>query len=369
MKIVRNLIRILVGIVFVFSGFVKGIDPLGTVYRMEDYFQAFNILWANPASLYLTIFLCVLEFSIGISLLFNLWIRKTAWVLLPMMIYFTVLTFFDAFYNIVPDCGCFGDALKLTNLNTFLKNLVLMALVIPIFVWRKKYKSPFPPAPEILSYFIIALAFAYVSVYCYRHLPMIDFMDWKIGNQINKVSTLPVQFYVTYKNNKTGEEKEFLAPDYPWNDSAWLSEWTFKSQRVVDPNHNKVATLKVEDQDGNDLTSMILHNPDYQFLIVAWDLKKCSVDGFIRILPFYKKVINDGYTFICLTSTLPSEAKVFRKAHGAAFSFYNADDVILKTMVRSNPGLILLKNGKVLAKWGYRDFPSYEEVKKRYMQP
>jgi uncharacterized membrane protein YphA (DoxX/SURF4 family) len=368
MKILRNVFRILVGIVFVYSGFVKGIDPLGTVYRMDDYFLAFNLPWFMQFSLYLTIFLCAVEFLLGISLLFNLWIRKTVWLLLPMMMYFTILTFFDAVYNIVPDCGCFGDALKITNVQTFIKNIILMGFVLPIFLWRRKYRSLLPAWGDFTMLLLIAVAFSTLSVHCYRHLPLIDFMAWKVGNRVNKTETLPVTFYVTYKNKLTGEEKEYVSPNYPWNDSVWLSTWIFKSQRVVDPNKNQGLALRVEDQHGADFTSSILDNADYQFILVAYDLEKTNPDGFHKMLPFNKKAAADGYSFICLTNSIPGEIKQFRMAHGAAFDFYIADDVVLKTMVRSNPGLVLIKDGIVLAKWGFRDFPSYDEVKLQYLK-
>jgi len=368
MKILRNVFRILVGLVFVFSGFVKGVDPLGTVYRMNDYFIAFGLPWFTTFSLYLTIFLCALEFTIGVSLLFNLWIRKTAWVLLPMMIFFTVLTFFDAVYNIVPDCGCFGDALKLTNVQTFIKNLVFMALVIPIFTWRRKYRSVLSQTGDFAILAVIITGFCLMSVQCYRHLPMIDFMGWKVGNRINKTESLPVTFYVTYKNKKTGEEKEFISPNYPWNDSTWLSEWIFKSQRVVDPNKNQGLTLRIEDQYGEDFTSTVLDNPEYQFILVAYDLEKTNTEGFNRILPLFKSALKDGYSFICLTNSQYPVIRKFRMDHGTAFDYYMSDDVVLKTMVRANPGLILIRNGVVLAKWGFRDFPEYDGVKQRYMK-
>lgn len=367
MTFLRNSFRIIVGIVFIFSSFVKGIDPLGTVYRMEDYFIAFNLPVFIPLSLYLAIFLCVIEFVLGISLFFNLWIRKLVWLLIPMMVFFTVLTFFDAFYNLVPDCGCFGDALKLTNLQTFLKNVVLMAFVIPIFVWRKKYKSIFKPWLDVAVLLVATFSFTLMSVHSYRHLPMIDFMGWKVGNKINQKATKPVIFYVTYKNKRTGEEKEYISPNYPWNDSTWLSEWIFKSQRVVDPNQDQGLVLRVEDEHGGDFTSSILDNPDYQFILVAYDLGKTNAEGFHKILPFYKKAVMDGYSFICLTNSLPEEIRKFRLANGTAFDFYMADDVVLKTMIRSNPGLILLKDGIVIAKWPFRTFPGYEEVRKDYI--
>jgi uncharacterized membrane protein YphA (DoxX/SURF4 family) len=368
MKILRTFFRILVGLVFVYSGFVKGIDPLGTVYRMEDYFIAFNLPWFIPFSLYLTIFMCTLEFLLGISLLCNLWIRKTVWILLPVMMYFTILTFFDAVYNLVPDCGCFGDALKITNVQTFIKNVVLMGFVVPIFIWRNKFRSLLPFRVDITVLTIIAIVFSTLSIQCYRHLPMIDFMAWKVGNRVNKTETLPVTFYVTYKNKLTGEEKEYVSPNYPWNDSVWLANWIFKSQRVVDPNKNQGMVLRVEDQHGNDFTSSILDNPDYQFILVAYDLNNTNREGFHKILPLYKKAVMDGYSFICLTNSLHGEIKKFSMANGTAFNYYNSDDVVLKTMVRSNPGLILMKDGIVLAKWGFRDFISYEEVKRKYIK-
>jgi uncharacterized membrane protein YphA (DoxX/SURF4 family) len=368
MKVFRNVSRILIGLVFIFSGFVKGVDPLGTVYRMDDYFLAFGMPWAVPFSLYLSIFLCALEFIVGISMLFNLWIKVTAWFLLGMMLYFTCLTFFDAFYNLVPDCGCFGDAVKLTNMQTFLKNIVLMIFVIPVFAGRKKFSNWAPVWAQKVFLLFFMFSFTGLSVYSYRHLPLIDFMGWKVGNRIN-VPSVPLKFYVTYTNKTTGEEKEYLSPDYPWNDSVWMSQWVFKSQRAVDPAKGLELSLRVEDEKGNDVSASIVDNPDLQFILVAWDLEKTDTAAFHRILPFYKKATFDGYSFVCLTSTLQGDIKKFRMANGTAFSFYNADDVALKTMVRSNPGLILIRNGMVLAKWPFRNFPSYESVMVKFRNP
>jgi uncharacterized membrane protein YphA (DoxX/SURF4 family) len=362
MKTFRNISRILLGMVFVFSGFVKGVDPLGTAFRMEDYFSSFDLAWAFPSAIYLSIFLCTLEFIVGVSLLFNLWIRKTAWLLLLMMVYFTILTFFDALYNLVPDCGCFGDAVKLTNTQTFLKNIILMAFTIPVFLQRKKFKSGISLSGQKTLLTGIFLLFASLSIISYRHLPFIDFLPWKTGEQ----DVLPVKFYVKYRNRNTGEEKEYLAPNYPWNDSVWMSQWVFVRQRVEDPNTIGVLTLQAEDENHNDVTASILDNPDFQFIFVAYDLRRTDKDAFLKILPFYKKAAADSYSFVCLTSALPDEIRNFRLAHGTAFEYFMADDVVLKTMIRSNPGLILLKNGKVLGKWHFRDIPEYQHLMKQF---
>ena len=362
MKLIRTILRIIVGLVFIFSGFVKGVDPLGTVYRMNDYFQVFGMPWATQFSLVLTIFLCLLEFSLGISLLFNLWIRRMAWPLLFVMIYFTVLTFFDATLNMVPDCGCFGDALKLTNLQTFLKNVVLLAFIIVIFAGRKKFRPAIPAYAEILVLGLFSVGFLWMSVYSYRHLPLIDFMAWKVGNRINQKSSEPVKFYLTFQSSKTGETKEFLSPDYPWSDSTWMAEWKFVSQRVDDPNATSGVALLAEDEEGNNVTSDIIDNPGYQFIFVAYDLDTADKEAFLRILPFCKKAAADGYSFVALTASDFPEIRRFKIANGTAFDFFKADDAVLKTMVRSNPGLILIKDGVVLDKWHYNDLPNYEDV-------
>jgi len=368
MKVLRNCFRILIGLVFVFSGFVKGVDPLGTAFRIEDYFIAFGIPWAGHYALAIAIFMCMLEFTIGVSLLLNLWIKKTAWLLLLVMTYFTVLTFIDAIWNLVPDCGCFGDAIKLTNMQTFLKNLVLMLFVVPVFLWRKKFRSALPAAFDVILLSVIAIAFAWMSVYSARHLPLIDFMAWRKGNKVSKTASLPVKFFVTYKNKKTGEKQEYLASSYPWNDTVWMSQWVFDSQRVEDPNAEITASLLVEDMQGNDVTASVMKNPDYQFLLVIYNLQETNTDAILRILPFYKKAQAEGKSFICITSSIPADVRKFRLAHGTSFEFYNADDVVLKTMVRSNPGLILLKDGVVVDKWAFRDFPEWNRVREKYFK-
>ncbi|MBC8456523.1 MAG: DoxX family protein [Deltaproteobacteria bacterium] len=366
MKTVRTLFRVIVGIVFIFSGFVKGIDPLGTVYRMQDYFLAFGTTWANDLALPLTIFLCVLEFILGVSLLFNLWIRKSVWAMLPMMTFFTILTFFDAFYNLVPDCGCFGDAIMMTNTETFIKNIVLMAMVIPIFLWRKKFKSTLKPAVDLVVLIAVTILFTGLSFYCLWHLPIIDFREWKKGAQVNERGDSSVHFYVTYKNRYSGETEEFLAPNYPWNDSTWLADWIFVSQRVEDPNQDEM-TLMIEDTLGNDLAQSYLDIPDYHFFVVAYSLDDANLDALIRLQPLYLAANDAGYSFIGLTTTVPEKIAAFQTETGVGFAFYNSDDAVLKSMIRSNPGLILLKDGVVIKKWHYNDFPEWEEVREKYI--
>jgi len=365
-KIFTVISRLLVGCVFVFSGFVKGIDPLGTAYRIEDYFIAFGTQWAIPSALYLSVFLCTIEFSVGILLLLNVRIKEVAWLLLLMMLFFTCTTFYDALYNPVPDCGCFGDAIKLTNWQTFLKNIILMIFVLTVFLNRKKIKPYFRINSEILIIFLTIITFDAFSMYNYRHLPVIDFMSWKVGNKMFNEHPLPVKCYLTYRNKETGETKEYLSPDFPYNDTAWVAKWEFVSQRIEDPNSLKGTDLQITDSSGNDVTSEFIRNPGYQFILVAYDLEKTHLKAFTRMNDFYGLAEKDGHSLIALYSI--GNVKSFINKTKAAYAFYSADDVILKTMVRANPGLLLLKNGVVLAKWHYHDFPDYNQVKKKYLK-
>jgi hypothetical protein len=194
-------------------------------------------------------------------------------------------------------------------------------------------------------------------------------MDWKVGKQVNKTDLKPVKFYVIYKNKKTGEQKEYIPPNYPWNDSVWMKHWTYVGQRVEDPNKNMAMVLKAEDVKGKDVTASILNNPDFHFILVAYDLNTTEIIGFRKIIPFSKRAAHDGYSFVGLTNSLNEETARFIRKNAIPFEFYSGDDVVLKTMVRSNPGLILIRNGIVLAKWSWHDFPSYDAVMNKFRKP
>ena len=363
---IRNIIRILVGLIFIFSGFVKGVDPLGTAYRIEDYFIAYGMDWANPLSLFLSIFLCALEFTLGVALFFNLRIKLMSWPLLIMMIYFTILTFFDAIYNLVPDCGCFGDAIKLTNWETFYKNIVFIVLVLIIFLYRKKFNSIFLPRIDYIAIAVIFSGFVIFSFYQYRHLPWIDFLGWEKGTDLVPDNPVKAKIYLTYRNKISGEEKEYLSPDYPWNDSTWVAQWEFKNQRVDDSGVTNGHSLDIFDAQGNEYTETFINNPGYQFLVASYSLKESSRKGFEKIDRLDDEIARDGHSLIVVTGSLEDEIQTFRKGLHPEIEFYQADDVELKMVIRANPGLILLKDGVVMGKWHWRDLPDYEELKEEF---
>jgi hypothetical protein len=361
MTLLRNLSRYIAAIVFIFSAIVKGVDPLGTAYRLEDYFIAYGTEWASSLSLVMSIGLSSLEFIIGFALLFNLRMRYTSWALLLIMSFFTMLTLFDAIYEPVSDCGCFGDAIKLTNWETFYKNIVLMVFAIVVFIQREKFKSAFGVPRQNLLLGLALVLFFWFSIYNYRHLPMLDFRAWKVGNKMTGEEAPEMEVYLKYKNTQTGEEKEYLSPNYPWNDSVWMSEWEFVDQRVVTLGEALEHGLFAEDEYGSDQTDYILGYEDYIAVGVVYDFTKAKHIGLGNLFSLTHDFDDNNIPFVILTSSLPEEVTAFRETYKFEHEVLYADAVTLKTIIRANPGLVLLRAGTVEGKWHWRDLPQGEK--------
>ena len=362
-----HLSRVLLGILFIFSGFVKGVDPVGTQYRIVDYFIAYGTDWASSLALPLSVTMNAAEFVLGMMLLFNVKIRMTLWLTLIMMVFFTVTTINDALYNPVPDCGCFGSAIIISNWQTFYKNLLILAFLLVAFFAQKKLRPWFSITAGYVLTFVFIFGFVFFEVYNIRHLPLLDFREWKVGKRMVQKDKLPLQYFLKYKNTKTGEEKEYVSPNYPYDDSVWMSQWEFVDQRVVDPNP-KTTALMIEDAEGNNRTAEIIENPDFQFMLVAYDLSKTDLSKIEKIRAFASSCREKGYSFILLTSSLPEEAGAFVEKNNLSIDYCFTDDVSLQAMIRSNPGLVLLKDAVVLSKWHYNDFPGFDEFEKEFVE-
>lgn len=362
--------RILLGVLFLFSGFSKGVDPLGTAYRIEDYFIAYGVDWMMPSAVFFSFLLNTGELLLGGLLLFNVKPRITAWLVLLMMTAFTLITLNDALNNPVPDCGCFGDALIMSNWQTFYKNLVIMALVLLVFTNRNHLSGSFRNATEWALAAGLAALFITFQFLNFINLPMMDFRSWKIGNRLYVENPLPVKYYLTYRNTETGETKEYLSPNYPYSDSAWMAKWEFVNQRTEDPNRLPGMDLAIITFEGEEVTGDYLQNPDYHFIVVAWDLKIADEKAFQQIHQLYQSAEENGYGFIVLTATLPDNIQQFLEAQNIPFDmpFFNADDITLKTIIRANPGLILVKDGQVIDKWHHNHLPAWDELTQEYLQ-
>lgn len=369
MRLVKNLCRIIVGIVFIYSGFVKGIDPLGSDYKFTDYFNAFGMGWMNATTLFFSFALSLVEFLIGIALLFNLWVSRMAWGSLLFMAFFTPLTLVLALTNPVSDCGCFGDAMILTNWQTFWKNIILLLLAIMIFMYRKEYKSSLPLVGQFSFLALAGAGMLCLSVYCYRHLPVLDFRPYAVGKNITEGMRLPEgaepdQYEVTlkYKNKQTGEVQSFTEENYPWQDTLnW--EYESSSERLVKKGYiTPIHDLVIEHPTLGNITEEILEDDNHTILAVAYNLTQSDVQYQPAINRLAEYAQEKGIRFYGLTSSSERDIETYKKRYHVPYEFCTADEIQLKTMIRSNPGVIILREGTILDKWAGKDVLEVKEL-------
>ena len=364
-KITLTIARISVGLLFVYSGLVKGVDPLGTQFRIEDYFYAFNTLWAIPAALPLSLLLNAFEFSLGVFLILNLRMRLLSWVVTLMMLVFGVITLNDALYSPVPDCGCFGDALIITNWQTFYKNIVITAFVFFILLRNKSFVNLRPAKFQYTLMLAIFAVFTLFEVYTVRHLPLMDFRDWKVGNRLLPENPQPAKFYFTYKNSQSGEKREYLSSELPWQDSVFMAEWTYVSSREINPDAALYKTFPMLDADGNDLSNTLVASEHPVFFMVVYNIEKASPKALKKFDAIYQECQKKGWDFYLLNSDLPEVlAKKRAEYELGDYPVLSSDDTALKAAIRSNPGLIIVRDGVVRMKYNQRDIPSWNEMEK-----
>ncbi|MGM0530819.1 MAG: BT_3928 family protein [Bacteroidota bacterium] len=370
MKHLYTVSRIIVGIVLIFSGFVKGIDPLGSNYKFIDYFTAFGIEFLNPIALYLGVLLSTFEFVLGAVLIFHVKPRATSWILLVFMGFFTLLTFYLALTNPVQDCGCFGDAIVMSNWETFWKNVIIMVFVMIIFINRNKFQSPYSNKWQWGITGISAIIMLGFSVYCYHHLPIFDFRPYKVGANIPDKMKIPEgapkpEYETILKYKKNGEVKEYTMDSLP--DSTW--QWVeTKNVKVKEGYQPPIEDFTISTLEGEDITDIVLNQDKFTFMLIAYDLgeaDKSEMDEINRLAEFCNNANN--CSFICLTASLEEEIEAFKNNTDASFSFYQADEIKLKTIIRANPGLMLMKKGTILDKWHNNDLPSPREFREEFL--
>jgi len=357
MKILSLISRIIIGIVFIFSGTIKAIDPLGTVYKFHDYFLAFNIDFLRFISLPLAIVLCTTEFLAGISVTFNIRHKAGIWAVIVLMLIFTPLTFVLALTNPVTDCGCFGDAIHLTNWQTFGKNIFLLVPAIFLFVHRKDTESQHGEIREwatVTGILVLFLAFIFYNL---RYLPIIDFLPYKTGTYIPDKMIIPPgmpvnRYETTFIYEKDGRQKEFTLSDYPAYDSTWKfvdqrSELVSKGYQP--PIHDLIITSMANE----DRTQEILSSTNFTMLMISKKLDEADPDDLVRGFALGNYCITQGIDFYILTASGKDEIE----GYGDSLTFCLVDETTLKTMIRSNPGYIMLKEGTILGKWSWANIP------------
>jgi uncharacterized membrane protein YphA (DoxX/SURF4 family) len=372
--------RIGVGLLFIFSGLIKANDPLGFSYKLEEYFEVFHITFLNGLALSLAVLLCALEMILGFALLIGARAKQVAWGLLLIIIFFAFLTFYSAFFKVVQTCGCFGDAIPLTPWQSFSKDLVLLLLIVVLFRNRAQITPLFSFKTGERLLIVSAIVSVGFGLYTYNFLPVIDFLPYKVGVNIPAAmrtppGAMPDEFEVTYnlKNKKTGETKTMTDKEYMktgiWKDNNWEVFGTPENRLVKKGFTPKIVDLVIQDAQRNDYTHEILNNPFYTLVIVAYDLKKTDAAAINRINALSMNLVQNfnGRT-ILLTSASAKEAEAYSKEHKLISEIFYVDEVPLKSMVRSNPGVILLKEGTIINKWHYHTAPDYDQMAKQYFQ-
>ncbi len=378
MNFIVNLSRYFTAILFIISGLIKANDPTGFSYKLEEYFVVFHTEFLNPLALGLSVFICALEIFLGVALLLGGMIKQVIWGLLLLIVFFTFLTFYSAYFDVVTDCGCFGDAVKLTPWQSFGKDILLLVLIAIMFFNIDKIKPLLNEKVAVGFSYLAFFASTGFGIYCIMHLPIIDFLPYKIGNNIPQLMSIPAgavpdqfQIFYTMKNLKSGELKKFGDKEYissgVWENPEWEYVSASEAVLVKEGYKPKIKDLLVADADGTNQTQAVIANPEYNFLVIASNLAFTSSKNFDKLNDLATKGEAYQIRTLGLTANSAQDVESFRKESNAMFEFYYCDGTVLKTMIRSNPGLILLKNGTVINKWHFNDIPDFESIQKMYL--
>ena len=378
-KFLLTFSRLFTGILFIFSGLIKANDPLGFGYKLQEYFEVFHISFLHDYATAIAILICTLEIILGALLLLGFYARKVALGLLLLIIFFTFLTFYSAFFEVVTSCGCFGDAIPLTPWQSFSKDLILLVFILIIFFNRDRIRPLITSvgAQQVLVVLILLLSLGF-SLYTYNFLPVLDFLPYKVGNNLPSLMKMPPGaepdvYEITYqlKNKATGEtktmtDKEYLKTEI-WKDKNWEIFGDQESKLIKKGYDVKIKDLKITDSQGTDYTAEIIENPYYNLVIVAYDLDKTNVEA---VRDMNALTINAAEEFnirtVLLTSASAEGAEKFSKENKLVMEIFYADNIPLKSMVRANPGLMLLKNGTVIDKWHFNSMPDYKLLADKY---
>lgn len=364
---VVNVCRFVLAATFIFSGYVKAIDPLGTLYKLKDYAAAMSLNGLLPdwVLVGVAIALGALEFALGVFMLFAVRRHVVSRITLAFMTAMTVLTLWIFVADPVKDCGCFGDALKLTNGETLLKNIVLIACAA-LVAWRPADMARFISRSNqwIVRYYTVAYI-VITSVYCLYTLPIFDFRPYHVGTNIKQGMEIPEgaeqpEFESTFLLRKNGETREFTLDNYP--DSTWeyVDTRTVQTKNGYEPPIHDFALTTCDT--GEDITEQVLTKKGYTFLLVSPRLAVADDSNFGDIDQIYEYAEENGADFYCVTASANDEIERWRDLTGAEYRFCNADETTLKTMIRSNPGLMLLKDGTIIGKWSHNTLPQTDDL-------
>lgn len=368
-SILVNLSRALLALTFIFSGFVKAIDPLGSQYKIAEYLEAVQLSAYIPdwAQLILSVGLSAIEFTLGMMLLLAIRRRLASKLSLIMMVVMTLVTLWLTVSNPIQDCGCFGDVIHLTNTQTFIKNIILLTAAIILACWPLYQIRIVSKTNQWIAFYFTIFFIVTASTLSLYHLPIFDFRPYYIGQNIKKGMEIPkgaklTTYKTTFICEKNGVTKEFTENDYPYNDSTWVFKDTH--QEILEKGYEApIHDFSITDEKTReDLTDSILTKDGYTFLLIAPVLERADDSNFGEIDAIYEYAKENGYGFYGLTASTDKAVKHWRDITGAEYPFYTMDGTTLKTIIRSNPGLILLYKGTIINKWSHNDLPKQAEL-------
>jgi hypothetical protein len=360
MRILRIISRIIVGIVFMFSGTVKAVDPLGSAYKFSDYFRAFHLEFLQPFALFLAIVLFTAEFISGFSVLSGYRQKTGIWGVMILMCIFTPLTLILAISNPVSDCGCFGDAIHLTNWQTFAKNIILLIFVLILFTGGKKAIHPGNPLKEWITISIVVILFVIFSLLNLRYLPLFDYLPYKAGinipeNMIIPEDKPPDEYMTTFIYEKKGVQKEFTIENYPSGDSSWkfIDQKSILIKKGYQP---AIHDFSITTTEGENITDSILANSGYSLLMISTKLGNANEAHLNQGFELGARCLAKGISFFVVTASGSGEIMSYNNS----LTICIADETTLKTIVRANPGYLLLKAGTIAGKWSWASVPPDE---------
>mgnify|MGYP003384381872 FL=1 len=358
MKVLVGVSRIFVGVLFIISGLIKLNDPVGFSFKLGDYFapEVLNLPFLEPYALVIAVLVVILEVLLGVMLIVGYAKKFTLWSLLLMIVFFTFLTFYSAYFNKVTDCGCFGDALKLTPWESFSKDVVLLVLILVLYKGSRYIQPFFSKGVRSITVFISLILCLWLGLHVLEHLPVIDFRAYKVGTNITKGMQTPANapravYQYNWSFDVNGQQKTVInRGEDPKIDGTLLGVETSVLQKGYEP---PIHDFSIE-RDGTDYTTQMLEE-EHLLLVIAYNLNVAQNDGFIAIKEATDTALEKGYTVIGISASSTPETEKLAAKYDLDFKFYFCDMTALKTIIRSNPSIIRLEKGTILQKLHFND--------------
>lgn len=359
LKLLTHLSRLFVGVLFIISGLIKLNDPVGFSFKLEEYFSqdVLNLTFLEPFALAIAVFMVIVEVILGIMLLIGYKKKFTLWALLLMIVFFTFLTFYSAYFNKVTDCGCFGDAIKLTPWGSFTKDIILLIFILILFAGNRFIKPLFSPRINLSITGIALVLCGFMGYWVLNHLPIVDFRAYKVGTNIQQAMEIPEgapksEYEITFIYSVDGQNKEYKMDEL--NTLPEGAEFVDRKEKLLQEGFVPAIQNFSIEKDGEEYTSTVLEEPKI-ILVIAYDLEKSCPEGLDKIKEVAALADQHGYTIIGLTATPTDSSAPIVAKHDIQIPLFLTDKITLKTVERSNPSFVVLNHGTIIQKVHYND--------------